>query len=163
MSALRMGIEDMEYLGETPVPKQRPLAKKLAMYTRPLEDIDCGSIDGSKSKKLPDGDLIKVDIIKGDCNPKQIGYKLKLGPDVDWRKELKLVEDTMQKPDIQLCRCQDERREHVVYVMADLLETHQLVLCKAKTFGVMKPVYLVQDAPEKIIGGSLITFEWIKD
>ncbi|XP_013414118.1 uncharacterized protein LOC106176328 [Lingula anatina] len=161
-----MGNEDKEFAQAPSVPKQRALTKKLATYTITLEDIEGGSTaaeQAAKLKKLPDGDLIKVDKKENACYPNQIGYRLKLGSNVHWRKELKLVEDTMQKPDIQLCRCQDDRREHEVYVKADLFETHQLILCKAKTLGVTKPVYLIQDAPEKIRGGTFITFEWIKD
>lgn len=58
---------------------------------------------------------------------------------------------------------QDNANPMTAIFSLDELDVNDLVIWKAKTFGIKKAMYRISDAMEELIAGHKYTFRWIAD
>ncbi|XXF76292.1 hypothetical protein P2318_24980 [Myxococcaceae bacterium GXIMD 01537] len=111
---------------------------------------------------MPDWDTIQVTEQRGACPPDRIRITLTLGQGITWWKGLMLCRRDRSGTQA-LIDLQDNNRTATVEVRPEDLRTNDLVLGKAKVFGIHTNMYCVEDASISMRGGNAYTFTWVKD
>jgi hypothetical protein len=126
-----------------------------AEYNIALSDVK----DGMK-----DGDNIQLAIAENKCDTDKVQLGFALGKNVSWWKGLILFNrkdnNTYQ---VLAEQAGDECQPVIVEIDKSILSEKDLVLSKAKTFGIHTNMYCIKDAATSMQGGNKYSFTWIKD
>ena len=125
-----------------------------AEHTIKYDDVGSG---------MKDGDTIRIDVGENECPTDKIKLGLSLGHNITWWKGLLLFTPEGNNDYMRIAELQDDQPPVVVEVEFDILRKRELVLSKAKAFGIHTNMYWIQDVATKMRGGNRYTFVWEKD
>jgi hypothetical protein len=113
---------------------------------------------------MKDGDNIQLSVAKNKCDTDKIQLGFTLGKDVSWWKGLILFNRSLPNTYQVLAESAGEERQPVIVeIDKNVLNERDLVLSKAKTFGIHANTYCIEDAAKSLEGGNKYSFTWIKD
>jgi hypothetical protein len=113
---------------------------------------------------MKDGDNIQLSVAKNKCDTDKIQLGFTLGKDVNWWKGLILFNRSLPNTYQVLAELAGEERQPVIVeIDKNVLNEKDLVLSKAKTFGIHANIYCIEDAAKSLEGGNKYSFTWIKD
>ena len=112
---------------------------------------------------MEDGDSVRIDIGLNECPTDEVKIGLTLGHSITWWKGVLLFTPAGNNDYMRVAELQDNQPPVVVELEHAILTKRELVLSKAKAFGVHTNMYWIQDAATKMEGGNRYTFVWEKD
>lgn len=124
--------------------------------------------------KLPDGDLIDVQIEHGALGPEAIEFRLiATTPNVHWWKQIRTsgnggpVWKVWAEPDRKQSWCNWPQAQtpncNTQGEWTGVLLGESLIFSKAKLFGIHTDVYVLPDLSSQLSGGDRVTFTWVSD
>lgn len=152
MPVARLGIAPAQ-LGRLRDNHRSQYRSGFALHTLPLSSF---------GPNMPDWDTVQVSEQRGACPPDRIRVTLTLGQGITWWKGLLLCRRD-RSGNQALINLQDNTRTATVEVRPEDLRGNDVVLGKAKVFGVHTNMYCVEDANVSLRPGNAYTFTWTKD
>ncbi len=124
--------------------------------------------------KLPDGDLIDVQIQHGAIGSDAIEFRLvATAPNVHWWKQIRTsgnggpVWKVWAEPDSKQSWCNWPQAQtpncNTQGEWTGVLLGEAFIFSKAKLFGVHTDVYVLRDLSNQLRGGDRVTFTWVSD
>ncbi|MEH2463768.1 hypothetical protein [Nostoc sp.] len=125
---------------------------------------DINAADLYDKKKLPDGDIISISVVGPDESSKEIKFILRLEEPVSWWKGLLLFNRKGNNSFRAIAELQgNDPSQTNGATDIDELGKYDLVLSKAKTFGVHTNMYRIVDAQRAFRPGYQYILSWLTD